>query len=193
MEVGVCHTLCGYRALIDCYRVLYNKNDVELRKMSFHLKEMFKANFPLAMLRENSEFQKEQIAKKIMENLNNTGVAYICCNDFKGAAHQTIVKMVKNDTDKYCVTLYNAGFGAHNAELTDLDELLKMNGITNYRTQSLYNRIKYYINAYWYHEKQPIYSGIKYYIDDIPQPKDLIESVILRQTNSVSIDIYILV
>ncbi|KJV55079.1 hypothetical protein [Orientia tsutsugamushi] len=157
-------TLCGYKCLIDCFQVVYNKDCAELKEFSTHLDEMFKQQFLIYY--SGSELKRKcriKLAEKIINDLEAKGVVYVACDGFYGVQHAAILKCIKNNAGNYCGIIYNAGFGANtdNIEIADLDKLLKMNGVTNYNRQ--------------------LYSGIKYTIDDSYRSKKLIESMILHQ------------
>ncbi|WP_050897562.1 hypothetical protein [Orientia tsutsugamushi] len=104
-----------------------------------------------------------KLAEKIINDLEAKGIVYVACNWFYGVQHVAILKCIKNNAGNYCGIIYNAGFGSNtdNMEIKNLDELLKMNGVTDYNRQ--------------------LYSGIKYTIDDSYRSKKLIESMILHQ------------
>ncbi|KJV74585.1 Uncharacterised protein [Orientia tsutsugamushi] len=159
-------TLCGYKYLIDCYQVVYNKDCAKLKEFSAHLDEMFKQQFLIYY--SGSELKRKcriKLAEKIINDLEAKGVVYVACDGFYGVQHAAILKCIKNNAGNYCGIIYNAGFGANtdNMEIADLDKLLKMNGVTNYNRQNI------------------CYSGIKYTIDDSYRSKKLIESMILHQ------------
>ncbi|BAG40650.1 hypothetical protein OTT_1192 [Orientia tsutsugamushi str. Ikeda] len=157
-------TLCGYKCLIDCYQVVYNKDCAELKEFSAHLGEMFKHQLLISYTESKLERKcRIKLAEKIINDLEAKGIVYVACNGFYGVKHAAILKCIKNNAGNYCGIIYNAGFGANtdNMEVANLDELLKMNGVTNYNRQ--------------------LYSGIKYTIDDSYRSKKLIESMILHQ------------
>lgn len=159
-------TLCGYKCLIDCYQVVYNKDCAELKEFSAHLDEMFKQQ--LLIYYSGPELERKcriKLAEKIINDLEAKEVVYVACDQFYGVKHAAILKCIKNNAGNYCGIIYNAGFGAStdNMEIADLDKLLKMNGVTNYNRQNI------------------CYSGIKYTIDDSYRSKKLIESMILHQ------------
>ncbi|KJV56626.1 hypothetical protein [Orientia tsutsugamushi] len=157
-------TLCGYKCLIDCYQVVYNKDCAELKEFSAHLNEMFKQQLLISYTESKLERKcRIKLAEKIINDLEAKGVVYVACDGFYGVQHAAILKCIKNNAGNYCGIIYNAGFGANtdNIEIADLDRLLKMNGVTNYNRQ--------------------LYSGIKYTIDDSYRSKKLIESMILHQ------------
>lgn len=163
-------TLCGYKCLIDCYQVVYNKDCEELKKFSAHLDEMFKQQLLIyytATAGSKLEHKcRIRLAEKLINDLEAKGVVYVACDEFYGVSHAAILKCIKNNAGDYCGIIYNAGFGANtdNMEIANLDKLLKMNGVTNYTKQ--------------------LYSGIKYTVDDSYRSKKLIESMILHQMNT---------
>lgn len=159
-------TLCGYKCLIDCYQVVYNKDCAELKEFSAHLDDMFKQQ--LLICYSGSKLERKcriKLAEKIINDLEANGVVYVACGKFYGAQHAAILKCIKNNAGNYCGIIYNSGFGSDtdNMEIANLDKLLKMNGVTNYNRQNI------------------CYSGIKYTIDDSYRSKKLIESMILHQ------------
>lgn len=157
-------TLCGYKCLIDCYQVVYNKDCAELKEFSAHLGEMFKQQLLISYTESKLERKcRIKLAEKIINDLEAKGIVYVACNWFYGVQHVAILKCIKNNAGNYCGIIYNAGFGSNtdNMEIKNLDELLKMNGVTDYNRQ--------------------LYSGIKYTIDDSYRSKKLIESMILHQ------------
>ncbi|KJW06603.1 hypothetical protein OTUT144_1371, partial [Orientia tsutsugamushi str. UT144] len=161
--------LCGYKCLINCYQVVYNKDSAELEEFSAHLDEMFKQQ--LLIYYSGLELEPKcriKLAEKIINDLEAKGVVYVACNWFYGVQHAAILKCIKNNAGNYCGIIYNAGFGSgtDNMEIADLDKLLKMNGVTNYNRQNI------------------CYSGIKYTIDDSYLSKKLIECMILHQMNT---------
>ncbi|WP_371219521.1 hypothetical protein ACA348_06360 [Orientia tsutsugamushi] len=167
-------TLCGYKCLIDCYQVVYNKDCAELKEFSAHLDEMFKQQLLISYTESKLERKcRIKLAEKIINDLEAKGVVYVACDQFYGVKHAAILKCIKNNAGNYCGIIYNAGFGAStdNMEIADLDKLLKMNGVTNYNRQ----------NICYYNRQNICYSGIKYTIDDSYRSKKLIESMILHQ------------
>ncbi|SPR02681.1 Uncharacterised protein [Orientia tsutsugamushi str. Gilliam] len=161
--------LCGYKCLIDCYQVVYNKDSAELKEFSDHLDEMLKQQLLISYT--ESKFERKcriKLAEKIINDLEANGVVYVACNRFYGVQHSAILKCIKNNAGNYCGIIYNAGFGSgtDNMNIEDLDKLLKMNGVTNYNRQNIR------------------YSGIKYTIDDSYLSKKLIEYMILHHMST---------
>ncbi|WP_342638485.1 hypothetical protein QU600_000172 [Orientia tsutsugamushi] len=157
-------TLCGYKCLIDCYQVVYNEDCKALKEFGAHLDEMLKQQ--LLIYYAGSKLERKcriKLAEKIINDLEDNGIAYVACNGFYGVKHVAILKCIKNNAGNYCGIIYNAGFGADIDNIL-VEDLLKMNGVTNYNEQA--------------------YSGIKYTIDDSYRSKKLIESMILHQMNT---------
>ncbi|KJV75789.1 hypothetical protein OTSUT76_2654 [Orientia tsutsugamushi str. UT76] len=156
-------TLCGYKVLIDCYRVLYNQNCAELNEMSYHLNEMWKQEFLLKTIDPVFEHElRKKITETKMKDLEERGECYTC-GEFPGALHAIIKKYYKDNAGKYYKVVYNAGRGVDDANeaLKNKDELLKASDITDYKNQNL----------------TVFHSGIKYESEYLP--KDMVETIIL--------------